>query len=165
LNRWDDQQSLPTIYYAVKGEMRNMAKTKYGKYILTKTRVKNSNLETSAMTPVALEGLEDWGGIKHRMKWIFISKPILMVDEPHSHDFDEFLCFLGCNPANELDFEAEVELSLGKEREKQIINTPTIVCIPKGLIHCPINFKTIGKPVLFCHIYIAPVYVRKQVSG
>jgi len=141
-----------------------MAKTKYGKYILKGARGEKSPLETSAMKPVVLEGLEDWGGIKHRMKWSFISQPILMIDEPHSHDFDEFLCFLGCNPANELDFDAEVELSLGKEGEKQIINTPTVVCIPRGLIHCPINFKTISKPVLFCHISTAPEYVRKPVS-
>jgi hypothetical protein len=155
----------PLYAHSEKGELRNVAKTKYGKYILTGARVKDPNPERSAVTPVIMEGLEDWGGIEHRMKWAFITNPVLMIDEPHSHDFDEFLCFLGCNPANELDFEAEIELSLGKEREKQIINTPAIVCIPKRLIHCPINFKTIGKPVLFCHIYTAPEYVRKSVSG
>ena len=138
-----------------------MKKTKYGKYILRETRRENPHRETSAMIPVALEGLKDWGGIKPRMKWTFISQPVLLVDEPHSHDFDEFLCFLSCNPENELDFGAEVELSLGQEREKQIIKSPSVVCIPQGLTHCPLNFKTINKPVLFCHIYLAPEYVRK----
>jgi hypothetical protein len=140
-----------------------MKKTKYGKYILRAIRGKYTHRETSTMIPVVLEGLKDWGGIKHRMKWIFISQPILLVDEPHSHDFDEFLCFLSSNPVNELDFGAEVELSLGQEGEKQIIKSPTVVCIPRGLIHCPLNFKTISKPILFCHIYITPEYVRKPV--
>jgi hypothetical protein len=141
-----------------------MVKTKYGKYILRKNKEQESRPETSAVTPVVLEGLKDWGGIKHRMNWSFISQPALMVDKPHSHDFDEFLCFFSCDPTNSLDFGAEVELSLGHEGEKQSINTPTIVCIPRGLIHCPLNFKKISKPILFCHIYIAPEYVRKPVS-
>ena len=138
-----------------------MAKTKYGKYIMKATRGNISNLKTSAMTPVVLEGLKDWGGIQHRMKWTFISQPVLMVDEPHSHDFDEFLCFLGCDPTNGLDFGAEIELSLGREREKQIISAATVVCVPQGLIHCPLHFKKITKPILFCHIYTAPEYLRK----
>lgn len=100
-----------------------MTKTKYGKYILKGTWRKYSHRETSAMIPVVLKGLKDWGGIKHRMKWTFITQPILLVDEPHSHDFDEFLCFLSCNPANALDFGAEVGLSLGQEGEKQIIKS------------------------------------------
>ena len=143
----------------------NIMKTKYGKYILRGTRGGNSNRETSAMIPVNLKGLKDWGGIKHRMKWTFILQPGLLVDEPHSHDFDEFLCFLSCNPTNELDFEAEIELSLGQEGEKQIIKSPTVVCIPQGLIHCPLNCKTINKPVLFCHIFLTPEYVRKPVTS
>lgn len=141
-----------------------MANTKYGKYILRATRAKNSPWKTSAMIPVALKGLKDWGGIRHRMKWAFISQPILLVDKPHSHDFDEFLCFLSCNPENVIDFGAEIELSLGREGEKQIIKSPTVVCIPQGLIHGPLNFKTTNKPVLFCHIYLTPEYVRKVVA-
>jgi len=116
------------------------------------------------MTPVVLEGLKDWGGIQHRLKWTFISQPVLMEDEPHSHDFDEFLCFLSCNPADEYDFGAEVELTLGQEKEKQTITAPTVVCVPKGLIHGPLNVKTIQKPILFCHIYLAPEYVKKPAS-
>jgi hypothetical protein len=140
-----------------------MTKTKYGKYILKAIRGENAHHETSATIPVVLEGLKDWGGIKHRMKWAFITQPILLENEPHSHDCDEFLCFLSCNPVNEHDFSAEVELSLGQEGEKQIIESPTIVCIPRGLVHCPLNFKIINKPVLFCHIYLSPEYVRKPI--
>ena len=40
------------------------------------------------------------------------------------------------------DFDAEVEINLGGEVEKRIINTATVVYIPKGLIHAPdINFN------------------------
>jgi hypothetical protein len=148
----------------IKGEMRNMAATKYGKYILKPATKKNTPRKPTALTPIVLEGLKDWGGIKHRMKWSFVSQPVQFEEEPHTHDFDEFLCFLGCDPTNQNDFGAEIELALGREGEKQIIKAPTIVCIPRGLIHGPLNVRTVNKPFLFAHIYIAPQYVRKPAS-
>ncbi|MBN1190095.1 MAG: hypothetical protein JXA46_10115 [Dehalococcoidales bacterium] len=138
-----------------------MAESTFGKYILKATKEKNSFAETAAVKPVELDGLKDWGGIQHRLKWAYISQPNLMVDTPHSHDCDEFICFFGCDPTNKSDFGAEVELCLGTEREKQVINAPTIVCIPKGLVHCPLNFVKITKPIMFCRIYNTPQYPRK----
>jgi hypothetical protein len=141
-----------------------MPKTKYGKYILTKSPDEGAAKAKSALTPVVLEGLKDWGGIQHRLKWTFVSKSAVIEDQPHSHDFDEFLVFLGGDPANGLDFGAEVEVSLGKEGEKQLISTASIVCIPKGLVHSPIKFKKVSKTVLFCHIYTGPEYIMKPVK-
>jgi hypothetical protein len=53
---------------------------------------------------------------------------------------------------------------MGEEGEKNIINSATIVCIPKGLVHGPLNFKKIGRPILFCDIYLSPEYISKPVS-
>ena len=138
-----------------------MAKLKYEEYILRQTKPHPKIL---AATPALLEGIKDWGGIQHRMNWKHISQPNLLVKEPHSHDFDEFLCFLGSDPTNAFDFGAEVELSLGKEGEKHVVDFATIICIPKGLVHGPLNFRRIDKPVLFCNIYLAPEYARKPLS-
>jgi hypothetical protein len=138
---------------------------KYGKYILKETKSKKPHPETPAVTATVLEGLKNWGGISHRMNWKYISQPVPMTKEPHSHDFDEFLCFLGGDPTKALDFGAEIELSLGKEGEKHIINTATIICVPKGLIHGPLNIRKVSKPIIFCNIYLAPEYVRKPVSN
>ena len=80
------------------------------------------------------------------------------MDARHSHDFDEFMVFLSCNPADELDFSAELELKLGEEGESQVITSPTIVCIPQGLVHGPLVCHSVDKPVLFSHIYLAPDY-------
>jgi hypothetical protein len=141
-----------------------MAETKYGKYILRETRIEKSRPDISAMLSPVLEGVEDWAGIQHRISWKYISQPVVVVEEPHTHDYDEFLVFLPSDASNAQDFGAEVELSLGEEGEKYIINTTSVVCIPKGLIHCPLNFKKISKPILFCNVYISPEYVRKPVS-
>ena len=139
-----------------------MASSEYGKYILRQTK---PPAEISEATPTVLEGLRDWAGIQHRMKWKHISSPNLMVDKPHSHDFDEFLCFFGADPANCFDLGGEVELSLGSEGEKQVINTGTIVCVPKGLVHGPLNFKKVDKPMMFSVIYLAPEYIRNRYPG
>jgi hypothetical protein len=142
-----------------------MAESKYGKYILRETGGKKPPPEKSAITPAVLEGLKDWGGIQHRIDWKYVSQPVLLEKEPHSHDFDEFLCFLGCDPLNPQDFGAEVEISLGKEGEQHTIDATSVVCIPKELIHGPLNFKRVGKPILFCNIYLAPEYAKKPVSN
>jgi len=122
-------------------------------------------LGTAPMFPGTLEGLKDWGGIQHRINWKYITRPTLLVEEPHTHDFDEFLIFLGRNPADPNDFGAEIELSLGEERETHIINTSSVICVPKGLIHCPLNFRKIGNSILFSIIYLARDYIRKPVPG
>jgi len=142
-----------------------MAESKYGKYILRGAGGADAGPEKTAVTPAVLEGLKDWGGIRHRLDWQYISQPTAMVEEPHSHDFDEFLVFIGSNPADAKDLGAEIELSLGEEGEKHVIDTATVICIPKGLIHCPLNFTRISKPVLFCNIYLAPEYARKLISN
>jgi hypothetical protein len=47
------------------------------------------------------------------------------------------------------DFDAEISLCMGEEMEEYIITQPTIVRIPPGITHCPLNFKRIDKPVFF----------------
>jgi hypothetical protein len=126
-----------------------MAESKYGKYIFRQTK---PHAKITAATPAALEGLKDWGGIQHRMVWSHVSGPTVMYKDPHTHDFDEFLCFLSSDPGTPFDLGAEIELSLGKEGERQVIDAATIVCVPKGLVHGPLSFKKVARPVLFCRV-------------
>jgi hypothetical protein len=134
-----------------------MTESKYGKYIVRGTATKES---IPGVIPSAFGKPEDWAGIDHRMKWEYISRPVQM-EEAHTHDFEEFLCFMGTNPTNTEDFGAEIEVSMGKEREKQVISSPTVVVIPKGMVHSPINFKRVDRPVIYSSIYMAREYVKK----
>lgn len=63
------------------------------------------------------------------------------------------------------DFGAEVELVMGEEGEKHIINTTTWVFIPKGVLHCPLDFKRVDKPLMFGHIMFAPTYNSAKMIG
>ena len=92
------------------------------------------------------------------MAWRYIKEPMLFDRIPHTHDFDEFLCFLGGNMENMFDFDATVELSMGEEGEVCLIEQATVVYIPAGLVHTPLTFKRIGKPVLFHPIALKADY-------
>lgn len=70
-------------------------------------------------------------------------------DKPHVHNYHEFLCFIGSDPDDLTSLGAEAELSLGKEQEKHIINTPTIAVMPKGFPHCPLTITKLEKPFIF----------------
>ncbi len=84
-----------------------------------------------------------------------ISKPI-SFDDPHSHDFQEMLCFIGGDPANIMELGAEIEFHLGGE--KHIITKPAVVSIPKGLIHCPIIIKKVDKPFVFLEVSLTRIW-------
>jgi hypothetical protein len=91
-----------------------------------------------------------------------ITEPYLLPDPPHKHEFDEYLLFIGGNPLNMGEFDAEIDIALGEKWEIYTINTTSIIYIPKGLQHCPIHVKRVGKPFLFGHIMLAGQYTNNQ---
>ena len=73
--------------------------------------------------------------------------------EPHSHPFHETFAFLGSDPMNVSDLHgAEIRISLGEEKEEQIITSAAVVTIPPGLMHCPLIIKPGKTPVIFLEI-------------
>jgi hypothetical protein len=139
-----------------------MPVTKYGKYI------KREPLGTFADLHPELTGIENFRcmgkpwGVNYSVSTTAIDKPFLMEPGPHVHPYDEFLCFIAGNPMNLRDFGAEIELCLGEEQEKHIINSSTAVYIPKELPHCPLNFKVIKKPIVFMVVMLGD-YIKKPV--
>ncbi len=91
---------------------------------------------------------------------IFV-KPFCIDRVQHVHPkTDEYLIFLGASFPNLFDFDAHIELTLGKgeDAETFIITKPTIVRFPAGVYHCPLNFKEINKPVLFLAASMMPMF-------
>ena len=131
-----------------------MAETKYGKYIVRGTKEKNPSDKPGVRTRM-LE-TEDWVIDAPHLNWKYVSKPAMVIEKPLSHDFDEFLVFTGTNPAEPDEFDAEVEVAMGKEGEMSTIKTPSIICLPKGMVYGPVNFTKVSKPVIFCTISLAP---------
>ena len=137
-----------------------MAEGMYGKYI-TREPFKKASNEQVIEPMVHLNGEKDGGGANITLSQSWITQPFTMIKEPHSHDHDQFLIFFGSNPIDSREFGAEVEIYLGEQGEKHIIDGPAVVHIPAGLMHGPLNYKRIDKPIVFLDIYLAPTYVRK----
>jgi hypothetical protein len=143
------------------GDDNKMAETKYGDYVIREP-LHQSMTGIPTLHACAEEGCvaSKIPDFPNEITMMVITAPVNMNPNPHAHDYDQILAFLGSNPLNLFEFDAEIEVSLGEEGEKQLIDTTSLVFIPKGLIHCPINFKRIGKPVIFMHICDAPQYTR-----
>jgi hypothetical protein len=104
------------------------------------------------------------------LSWVPITEAFLMAPEPHVHDWDEFLMFIGGDTTNLLDLGGEVEFSLGDDpdnMEKFVFTTPTVVHLTKGLWHCPLNFKRVddpAKPVLFTNLMFTTDYTMTRAK-
>jgi hypothetical protein len=133
-----------------------MTKTKYGKYVVRKS----------------LGKLEPWpslewiGETDYKSNITFIvtrvMAPCKMEEYPHSHEFDMYLHFVSYDYEHMNDLFAEIEIGLGEEQEMHTITTPASVYIPAGLVHCPLIFKRVDKPVILFHTTIASKYVKRE---
>lgn len=137
-----------------------MAETVYGKYIQREPYKRGRNEEVIEPM-IHLDGEKYGGGANLTVSQSWITQPFRMIKEPHSHDHDQFLILSGTNPMDVRDFGAEVEICLGEQGEKHYIDGPAVIYIPTGLMHGPLHFIRIEKPVLFLDIYLASTYVRK----
>jgi hypothetical protein len=144
-----------------------MSDSKYGHFIL-RDAVKHPALKPRAHTPSVSAKAEYWPGVTG-MNCNFginsITEPYLLPDPPHKHEFDEYLFFVGGNLLNMGEFDAEIEVALGEEWELHKISSTSIIYIPRGLLHCPINVKKVGKPFLFGHIMLSEKYSNSSYSG
>ena len=88
-------------------------------------------------------------------------------DEPNAHDTEEMFLFLGTDPDNPRDLGGEVEVWLGEgeEAEKYIITKPSMVFIPKGLVHCPVVFRKVDRPIILIEILNAPEMIIDGVDA
>lgn len=86
--------------------------------------------------------------------------PLGMSTEPHIHDHDEVVYFIGSDPKNIGDLGAEVNFKIGPkgQEEDHILSEPTAVVIPKGVWHCPMVTLKFQKPFLCMAVSLTQKY-------
>ena len=90
-------------------------------------------------------------GANINMGWQVIKAPVYMERAPHTHDCDEYFAFMGTDLLDPFaSFDAEIELRLGPEKEWHIIDEPTFVYIPKGLLHTPMEGTRRRRSITWC---------------
>lgn len=154
-----------------------MPETIYGKYFLTDDRgpVQGPDFTSFKSHPPLSEiadpqayfrGESQIPGASASIGWQVFIKPYRLETIPHTHDVDEFLIFLGAKLPDVFDsFKAEIDLWMGEELEKHTITSATVVFIPKGLLHCPLNLRIIDEPVLFHALHLGPRFTAKRVEN
>jgi uncharacterized RmlC-like cupin family protein len=145
--------------------------TKYGKFFLSddgQPPKANDFVSLNSLPPFPeiaspqtyFRGASALPGASATIGWQVFTAPVCW-ETPHIHKYDEFLIFLGAElPDLCSSFDAEIDLWMGEEMEKHTITSTTVVFIPKGVQHAPLNFRAIRKPVLFHALYLGPYLDR-----
>ncbi len=92
-----------------------------------------------------LEGMEvnfTWGFYTQCGKWH-------RGGEAHTHPEEEILVYVGLDPDNVEHLGAELELGMGPDHERHIINKPTVAICPKGFPHLPLITRWVDRPYGF----------------
>jgi hypothetical protein len=143
-----------------------MYQGKYAKYLTTNIKEDTIMPDEIPGPTFGFQGASQMPEAKANFGWNVIYKPYFIDRVTHVHAGDEYLCFLAGNvPDCFSEFDAEAEIYLGKEQEKYVITQPTIVFIPKGLLHCPLEFKKVNKPLLFVMILLTPSFALTTIDG
>lgn len=154
-----------------------MPESKYGKYFLSDNGAppkKNDYVSLNSLPPFPeiaspqtyFRGASALPGATASIGWQVFIAPYKLETIPHTHEEDEFLIFMGATlPDLCSNFKAEIDLWMGEELEKHTITSATVVFIPRGLLHCPLNFRKIDKPVLFHALHLGPRFAAKRVTN
>ena len=151
--------------------------TKYGKYFLRDNHEPPKEMDFVSLNSLPpfpeiaspqtyFRGASALPGATATIGWQVFIAPVCW-ETPHVHKYDEFLIFLGAElPDLCGSFDAEIDLWMGEEMEKHTITSTTVVFIPKGVQHAPLNFRAIRKRVLFHALYLGPYLDRSpRVPG
>ncbi len=139
-----------------------MSEGKYDKYIIREPRMRAPHAEITKPIVAFNRGRTDFPEVPFSINWELIEVPFVMEKAGHTHDWDQLLCFMGSDPNNYFDFGAEIEFFMGEEAERYFINTTTIIYIPKGMVHGPLEYKKVHKPIMFNNIVLASHYGRAK---
>jgi hypothetical protein len=142
-----------------------MAGKKYGKYILpVETKVSREGEPPVFIFSATPHGINaSWAMITATQ--VYDEATIKrLYENPHKHDFHQFISYFGTNPLNLGEFDAEISICMGEEREEHIINKPCVIHFPPGMVHG--YGKTphvLHKPVYHLDINFAPEYIRHNL--
>ena len=153
-----------TSNYILTAEQK--ASSKFGKLVFEFPKEENEVVAEGDPTDFVVKpqayfrGASQIPGSEFNSSFQIFVKPFFLDRVQHRHPKDEYLVFLGASFPNVFDFDAKIEFTIGKDEEAEtyVIDKPTIIRIPAGMYHCPLNFKEINKPVLFLAMCMMPMF-------
>ncbi len=152
-----------------------MTETKYGKYILSKDMMPGQPevdrliaaqaAEGRTIDRTLLLGIQDAivkGAffVGCEIIWGLTGNGPVTIEEPHAHEFDEIVGFIGTNRATPRSLNGEIEFWL--DDEPHIITETSLIYIPAGLKHCPVYFRKVNTPIAMFESAPNMGYVKKE---
>jgi hypothetical protein len=91
---------------------------------------------------------KDLEGLNANIFWGFCSQPGIWRRGAgaHVHPVDEILVYAGTDPDNMDYLGAEIELDMGEEHERHLVDKPAVVICPAGVPHMPQVTRCVDKP-------------------
>ncbi len=121
-----------------------MDEKKYDKFIMTDLNTKKDNIGTLLFS--LNENVINNIPFFTETAWVWPkSDKIVMEEKSHSHEFEEVVTLFGTDPENPKDLCGEVEFWMGDE--KYMITQSCIIYVPKGVMHCPLIFHRVDRPI------------------
>ena len=77
---------------------------------------------------------------------------------PHKHNFSQIMYWFSGNTSDMSDLGAELELFLGEENEKYMVNCSTAVGIPAGMPHMPARVLKMDRRIIFMTVSVTGKY-------
>ena len=93
-----------------------------------------------------LDGAKLEGAPYMEAVWFCTPKELDTEEEPHTHEFDEFLACIGSDPDNPLELGGEMHFFI--EGEEFVMDKSFILFLPKGIYHCPLYVESVESPFL-----------------
>jgi hypothetical protein len=149
-----------------------MARLKYSKYIVTEPKPvplelkakfeaerkkRKSTIESTRLLTVDDEIIKDFFYVD--CNWLWKGSAEDTVEEPHAHDFDEVIGFIGSNRQDPHDLGGKITIWL--DNQEHVLTKSCLIFVPAGTRHCPILFNRIDTPVMFVTISPVKRYSRK----
>ncbi len=128
-----------------------MDETKYGKHIITEIKPKKEapwapKFKPDELVPMLyLDSSVIDGAFYVDTGWTLPAFANETHGEAHKHGYDEVLAFFGSNPENPQNLYAEAEVHMGGEVHE--ITKSCLIFIPKDVMHGPIVFNRIDRPI------------------
>jgi hypothetical protein len=134
-----------------------MGKSLYEQYVLRNPKRADINEmwgtgDAASLTPFHFETASSLVKLRVNIMWVTkdCASGVNTKHPPHKHDYDEIFLFLGTNQDDVNDLGAEVEFWMGEGEQTEIIAiyTTAFVFVPKGLVHMPMYFRNVKRPLM-----------------
>jgi len=148
-----------------------MAELKYSKYIISDPKPlppelkekldreqagRKSTVKSTRLMSVDDEIVKDFFYVD--CNWLWSGSAEDTAEEPHAHDFDEVIGFVGSNRDAPHDLGGKITIWLDDKEE--VLTKSCLIFVPAGTRHCPILFNRIDGPIFFVTMSPVKKYTR-----